>query len=79
MNKFEEALKTSREETRQHRNRALEMQRKRAKKEERQNIILTVFLLIGLILAISISMKLGQQMTSECEQYHSKQYCERGL
>lgn len=79
MNKFDEVLKTRREEVRQHRNRALEMQRKRAKKEERKNIIIAGLVVIGLILCIGLSMKLGQDFTNDCTQVHSKTYCERGL
>ena len=79
MNKFDEVLKTRREEVRRHRSRALEMQRKRAKKEERKNIIIAGLVVIGLILCIGLSMKLGQDFTNDCMEVHSKTYCEKGL
>ena len=79
MNKFDEVLKTRREEVRQHRNRALEQQRKRQKKQERKEIIITIMFIIGLIVMIGLAMKLGQDFTNDCTQVHSKTYCEKGL
>lgn len=79
MNKFDEVLKTRREEVRRHRSRALEMQRKREKKEQRKNIIIVIMFIIALITMIGLAMKLGQDFTNDCTQVHSKTYCERGL
>ena len=80
MNKFDEVLKIRREEIRQKRSRALEMQRKRMKKEQRKEIFVFILLTIGLITTIVLSMKLGQDAMKNCiKAGHSVQYCERGL
>lgn len=84
MNKFEEALKTRREEVKQHRSRALEMQRKRMKKEQRiENIIngITLALVIGLtILLVMIYIKLNNEDINNCiNAGNTKQYCESGF
>ena len=79
MNKFDEILKTRREEVRQQRSRTLEMQRKRQKKENRKNVIITIMFIIGLITMIGLAMKTGQDFTNSCTKVHSKTYCENGL
>lgn len=84
MKKFDEVLKARREEVRQHRSRALEMQRKRMKKEKRiENIIngITLALIIGLtILLIMTYIKLNERDMNNCiNAGHTKQYCESGM
>lgn len=79
MNKFDEALKQSREKQREHISRALTMQRKRIKKEKMKDFILFIVLLVGFILSICLAMKLGQDFTNDCTQVHSRAYCEQGL
>ena len=61
-------------------NRALEMQRKRAKKEKRKDTILFSCLVIGLITTMLLSIKLGKSDMKNCINVgHSVEYCERGL
>lgn len=60
--------------------RTLEMQRKRQKKEQQQNIILFSVLIIGLIAMMLLSIKLGKDDMKSCiNAGHSVKYCERGL
>lgn len=60
--------------------RTLEMQRKRQKKEQQQNIILFSVLIIGLIAMMLLSIKLGKEDIKSCiNAGHSVKYCERGL
>lgn len=60
--------------------RTLEMQRKRQKKEQQQDIILFSMLVIGLISMIILSIKLGKEDMKSCiNAGHSVKYCERGL
>lgn len=78
--KFDEVLKIRREEVRAHRNRALEQQRKRMKKERQKDIILFIVLVIGFITSLALAMKLGQDSMRDCMNAgHSRSYCERGL
>lgn len=78
--KFEEALKTRREEVRQQRNRALEMQRKREKKNKKENIILFTLIMIGFVSAIYLATKIGQDNMKQCiKAGNSVEYCERRL
>jgi len=81
MNKFEYALYLRRQQVREHRNRALEQQRKRMKKERRkENIILGVVAVIVIALCITIIGKLNEKDMNNCiNAGHSKNYCERGL
>lgn len=78
--KLQEALKKSREEVRQQRNRVLEMQRKRDKKNKRENIILFTLIMIGFVSAIYLAAKIGQDNMKQCiKAGNSVEYCERGL
>ena len=80
MNKFEYALYLRRQQVREHRNRALEQQRKRMKKERRKDTIIFIVLVIGFITSLALAMKLGQDSMRDCiNAGHSKNYCERGL
>ena len=81
MNKFEYALYLRRQQVREHRSRALEMQRKRMKKEQRKEnmiLIITAAIIIGLCF-ITLS-KLNDKDINNCiNAGHTKQYCESGF
>ena len=84
MNKFNEVLKIRREEVRQQRSRALEMQRKRLKKQQRIENIITcttlIFVVIITILLVISYIKLNDKDMKNCiNAGHSKQYCEKGF
>ena len=77
---MEEWFKESREKTKERKNRALEQQRLRAKKQKRNDIIAFIMFVIAMIILIVLSMKLGQKSISDCiNAGHSVEYCERGL
>lgn len=60
--------------------RTLEMQRKRQKKEQRQEVILYATVVIGIMVLMLLSMKLGKDDIKSCiNAGHSVEYCERGL
>ena len=60
--------------------RTLEMQRKRQKKEQRQEVILYATVVIGIMVLMLLSMKLGKDDMKSCiNAGHSVKYCERGL
>lgn len=70
----------SRENIKQKRNRALEQQRLRAKKEKRNEIILVSIVVIGFIISLGLAMRLGKESMNDCMNAgHTQQYCERGL
>ena len=81
MERFDYALYIRRQQFREHKNRALIEQRKRIKKQQRkENIILGVVIIIGLILCgIWLSKLHNSDMNNCINAGHTKEYCEGGF
>ena len=81
MERFDYALYIRRQQLREHKNRALIEQRKRMKRQQRkENIILGVVIIIGLILCGIWLSKLHNNDINNCiNAGHTKEYCEGGF
>lgn len=81
MERFDYALYIRRQQLREHKNRTLTEQRKRMKKQQRkENIILGVVIIIGLILCGIWLSKINNNDLNNCiNAGHTKEYCESGF